>query len=165
MFGVIVFTPCYSCIIAKTPEDGFRKQRSIGDDASQGGHASRRRFSQKEGRDLWDLGRARASDSRFGPRRAVQHLAAQQPSAARSLEFRPMLTSGRFTVQLSVLLSTFVANPSVAAYCRALVAEPYCMPCTCRSGCSTALRAPHWRDRPLRSFHVSSRPVQTSRSA
>lgn len=74
MFEVIVFTNCYSCIIAKTPEDGFRKQRSIGDDASQGGHASRRRFSQKEGRNLWNLDQARASDSRFGPRRAVQHL-------------------------------------------------------------------------------------------
>ena len=69
-----MFTPCYSCIIAKTPEDGFRKQRSIGDDASQGGHASRRRFSQKEGRNLWNLDQARASDSRFGPRGAVQHL-------------------------------------------------------------------------------------------
>ena len=55
MFEVIVFTAHYSCIIAKTPEDGLRKQRSIGDDASQGGHASRRRFSQKEGRNLWDL--------------------------------------------------------------------------------------------------------------
>ena len=74
MFEVIVFTHCSSCIIAKTPEDGFRKQRSIGDDASQGGHASRRRFSQKEGRNLWNLDQARAFDSRFGPRRAVQHL-------------------------------------------------------------------------------------------
>lgn len=74
MFEVIVFTHCHSCIIAKTPEDGFRKQRSIGDDASQGGHASRRRFSQKEGRNLWNLDQARASDSRFGPRRAVHHL-------------------------------------------------------------------------------------------
>lgn len=100
----------YSCIIAKTPENGFRKQRSIGDDASQGGHASRRRFSQKEGRDLWDLGRARASDSRFGPRRAVQHLV-QQPSTAKSLEFRPMLTFERFTVRLPVLLSTFCRKP------------------------------------------------------
>lgn len=74
MFEVIVFTHCHSCIIAKTPEDGFSKQRSIGDDASQGGHASRRRFSQKEGRNLWNLDQARAFDSRFGPRRAVQHL-------------------------------------------------------------------------------------------
>jgi len=53
VFEVIVFT--HSCIIAQTPEDGFRKQRSIGDDVSQGGHASKRRFSQKEGRNMWDL--------------------------------------------------------------------------------------------------------------
>lgn len=97
MFEVIVFTAHYSCIIAKTPEDGLRKQRSIGDDASQGGHASRRRSERRK--EFVGLDRARASDSRFGPRRAVQHLV-QYPSSASSLEFRPMLTSVRFTVRL-----------------------------------------------------------------
>lgn len=41
---------------------------------SQGGHASKRRY-QKE---YVEHDRARASDSRFGPRRAVQHLALLQ---------------------------------------------------------------------------------------
>jgi hypothetical protein len=54
VFEMIVFIHSfvYNC---QTPEDGFRKERSIRDDVSQGGHASKRRLSQKEGRNVWAL--------------------------------------------------------------------------------------------------------------
>ena len=78
---------------------------------SQGGHASKRRY-QKE---YVEHGRARASDSRFGPRRAVQHLVrsancGEEPRVSPDVDFRLIYSS------IIATIDNNVTNPSAAAY-------------------------------------------------